>query len=188
MASPEPDTALFDRTEKADTSCNPPIAFVPVWYTNYAETFIGTVVPLVELEDRKVLNYSTTTVIADVLHKHLPRGVCRSGITRRCTMTSWFRGFVSLATGPFIDTAWPCQPRRGPSAPFYRLSRGWFRQRLFFHAFTGRGQRQVLLAIAAAVLIARRLICTSQAADAKVSTTSLRHNARVCGASSGDIA
>ena len=96
-AAAPPDTALFERITKADTSCNPPIAFVPVWYTNYAETFIGTVVPLVELEDRKVLNYSTTTVIADVLHKHLPRGVCRSGITRRCTMTSWFRGFVSLA-------------------------------------------------------------------------------------------
>ena len=92
-----------------DTSCNPPIAFVPIWSVNFAETFLGTVIPLLELagSELHVLRHSSTRLIVDVLHQHMHRG-CRTDVNGPCATPAWFEALVSpVASMSFLHRIAP---------------------------------------------------------------------------------
>ena len=75
-----------------DTSCAPPIVFVPTWSLNFADTVLSTVLPLLELQEWHGVSSpnSTTQLIADVLHKHMHAG-CRSNMNMPCRTPSKVR-------------------------------------------------------------------------------------------------
>lgn len=95
---------LFHSAHVLNTSCEPPVAWVPVWSTNYADSFYSSVVPLVEMEATGLVHAGRRTLLlADSLLKHMhPR--CRSESNGPCHTPSWFRTLLSLVTERFLFT------------------------------------------------------------------------------------
>lgn len=86
--------AVLDAANFRDMSCAPPLAWVPVWSHNFADTFHSTIVPLLELEWLGVVRPNQTLLLVDTLHKHIGRR-CRSSTNGPCATPAWF----SLAVG-----------------------------------------------------------------------------------------
>jgi len=106
-----------------DTSCAPPVAFVPVWSLNYGETFLSTIVPLFEMEQHGVVAPKRATqLIVDVMHKHM-HAKCRSNMNTPCHTPRWFQVLVdhvspvtfmhelAPACGGDSFSTTPCVPR-----------------------------------------------------------------------------
>ena len=89
--------ALLDdvmHQKEADTSCSPPLAWVPVWSVNYADSIYSSVIPLLELSQHDIVRWNHTLLIADTLQKHMhPR--CRSNTNGPCATPSWFGDLIS---------------------------------------------------------------------------------------------
>ena len=76
------------------TVCAPPIAFVPAGSLNYADTFLSTVVPLMELEQNGLITPNRATqLILDVMRKHM-HASCRSNLNTSCHTPGWLHALV----------------------------------------------------------------------------------------------
>ena len=83
--------AALAKAPLVNSSCNPPITWVPTWSINFGETFLASVVPLLELELDGLVS-SSTPLIPDVLSAHMTKQNCN---TEKCEGTpSWFVPFV----------------------------------------------------------------------------------------------
>ena len=86
--------SLLDSAPITESACSPPLAWVPVWIINYADTFYSTIVPLLELERMGLLRANHTLLIPDTLNKHIHRK-CRSVTNGPCQPPHWFAHLTS---------------------------------------------------------------------------------------------
>jgi len=86
--------SLLDSAPVTESACSPPLAWVPVWIINYADTFYSTIAPLLELERMGLLRANHTLLIPDTLNKHIHRK-CRSVNNGPCQSPHWFAHLTS---------------------------------------------------------------------------------------------
>ena len=102
--SAEPMAAILDAASRAssliNSSCLPPLIWTPTWMTNFADTFLSSVVPLLELEAVGVVTNRSTLLVADTMAQYAKPG-CIVPPNMPCRAPRWFEGLLRrLHLGP----------------------------------------------------------------------------------------
>ena len=90
--------ALLDNAHVQQTSCRPPLLWVPVWSINFSDTLLGTVVPLLELEQLGLCSPATPFIV-DLLKSH-QGSRCWTDRRSSCDTAPWFARLLNHSIAP----------------------------------------------------------------------------------------